>query len=50
MKKMIDAVKEKGCAKRFARQGFIDTQEVEQMFARVKPEQDIKSRKTTEWI
>lgn len=50
MQDMIQAVKEKGCAKRYARRGFIDSQEVEKMFARVKPEQDIKTLKNTEWV
>lgn len=43
-------MKEKGCAKKFAKRGFIDAQEVEHMFARVKPENDIKAKQTSQWI
>ena len=47
---MIKEVLSKGCVKKYAKMGFIESKKIEEIFEKVKPSADIRAMNTIQWI
>lgn len=47
---MLKKVSEKGCIKKFVRQGFLNPHDIEKMLSTVNPPGDMEVKKSIEWI